>query len=68
MSLVKSWMMRNSICKKCEYEIVVTQGDKCDYRYYCSNLECVNHINIEDLYDVEDCSFIKKNKEINNGN
>jgi len=56
---MKSWMLRDSVCIKCEYEIVVTQGLEGDYRYYCSNLDCDNHSNIEDLGDMEECSFSK---------
>ena len=46
----KSWLLKDSVCDLCEYEIVVTQGHVGDYRYYCSNLDCHNHKNVEDLY------------------
>lgn len=55
----RSWIFNNgkSVCNKCGYEIIVTQGKEADYRYYCSNLECENHTKIEDLLDTEECSF-----------
>ena len=62
---MKSWMLNNSVCKLCEYEIVVTQGFESDYYYYCSNPECENHIEGEDLGDMEECSFAIGKKELN---
>lgn len=57
-----SWLLEDSICNTCGYEIVVTQGTTKDYRYYCSNLECKNHTIVEELYDDEDCSFALYNR------
>jgi hypothetical protein len=54
----KSWILSSSICKDCGCEIVVTQGDdETDYCYYCSNPNCMNHIDKEYLGDTEKCSF-----------
>lgn len=58
-----SWIFKDHVCKKCGYEIVVTQGKMWDYRYYCSNLDCKNHKEVEDLGDQEDCSFAAKKDE-----
>lgn len=40
---MNSWFLEGFVCELCEYEIVVTQAIKKDYRYYCSNLDCINH-------------------------
>lgn len=61
-----SWMLDKSVCDQCSYEIVVTQGYEGDYYYYCSNPECENHIDGEDLCDQEDCSFAINKKELEN--
>jgi hypothetical protein len=46
-----SWL--KSTCKECDYPVVVTQGKKWDYRWYCSNLECIHHECVDDLGDME---------------
>lgn len=51
-----SWLLKNSVCNKCSYEIVVTQSKDFDYFYYCSNKGCENHQG-EELFDDEECSF-----------
>lgn len=51
-----SWLLKDSVCNKCSYEIVVTQSRVADFFYYCSNKECENHQG-EELFDDEDCSF-----------
>jgi len=55
----KSWIHRRFLCKKCQYEIVVTQATEsdCDYWYYCSNKTCPNHHPGEQLGDMEEFSF-----------
>lgn len=49
-----SWILELGDCKDCGYKIIVTQGKKWDYRYYCSNPDCKNHTDIRDLGDTED--------------
>ena len=41
-------------CEICKYPMVVTQGDEWDYRWYCSNPDCIAHNNKQDLGDTED--------------
>ena len=48
-----SWMFKDVVCRDCGYEVVVTQGKKKDYRYYCSNPDCSRHEK-EDVFDQDD--------------
>ena len=61
---MSSWMCTFGSCVECDYEIVVTQGrhlpDGKDYRWYCSNLECTNHTNVEETYDDEYPTFLTR--------
>ncbi len=60
---MSSWMCSFGRCVDCGYEIVVTQGrpmpDGKDYRWYCSNLECKNHTNVEETHDDETPTFLQ---------
>ena len=49
-----SWL--GGTCSVCGYPVVMTQGLRWDYRYYCSNPDCTNHTaHLEDdLGDQED--------------
>lgn len=49
-----SWMLKEHVCRACGYPIVVTQGKERDYRYYCSNLDCMYFNQVEDLVDTDD--------------
>ena len=51
----RSWFC--GICNDCGFNLIVTQGRKWDYWWYCSNKECKNHHPGEDLSDQQDCSF-----------
>jgi hypothetical protein len=45
-------------CKSCGYPVVVTQGKQWDYRWYCSNPDCINHDAKEDLGDMEEPCWV----------
>lgn len=55
-----SWLLDGKVCETCGYPIVVTQGDRTDYRYYCSNLECFYHREVQEAFDDEECSFARR--------
>lgn len=55
-----SWLLNGKVCETCGYPIVVTQGDKTDYRYYCSNLECFYHREVQEYFDDEECVFARR--------
>jgi len=46
-----SWF--ENICKKCGYNVVVTQSKEKDYFYYCSNKYCDYHSGTE-IFDQDD--------------
>ena len=58
----RSWFAANRVCTECGYNVVVTQGVKADYRFYCSNPDCMNHTcnykSIDYLYDDQEPCWI----------
>lgn len=48
--MCSSWF--SGICKKCGFEVVVSQSINADYVWYCSNKACSNH-NGTDLLDSD---------------
>jgi len=39
-------------CKNCNFEVVVSQSDRADYLWYCSNKKCYHHKGTH-LFDTE---------------
>lgn len=65
MSKADTWLFVDT-CVDCDYPIVVTQATKefCDYWFYCSNKNCINHADGEQVGDMEYPTFCKKGREI----
>ena len=53
-----SWMCDDLGCTDCGYPIVVTQSEKADYYWYCSNKYCNNHKG-EETGDMERPEWVK---------
>ena len=58
-----TWIVRYGVCKDCDSNLVICQSILHDYWWYCSNKMCKNHHPGEQLFDMEECSFAKKELE-----
>lgn len=57
-----SWF--TGLCVECGYPVVVTQPNMKthptdDYRWYCSNPDCIRHIHKEHTGDMENPEWVK---------
>ena len=57
----RSWF--SGVCKKCGYNVVVTQPNiethpYADYCWYCSNKKCAKHLEGEHTGDMEVPNFV----------
>lgn len=60
----RSWF--SGICKKCGFNVVVTQPNieiepTADYFWYCSNKKCIKHLEGEHTGDMETPTFVDYN-------
>ena len=55
-----SWWLRQVVCEKCSYKIVVTQSKEYDYFYYCSNKYCEHHEGVEAMDMDDEPTWVKQ--------